>query len=106
MRSIMNTKKGVCYLCLKDGYYPYKNTELHHVFGGSNKGVCDEDGITVYLCRYHHDQCHNGKKSAEIRFELHQEGQKVWEDFYGLELIADGKKPREEFMKRYGRNYL
>ena len=40
--------------------------------------------MVVDLCPYCHNKCHNG----------------------GLEMIADGKNPRQEFMKIFGRNYL
>lgn len=101
MQSIMNTKKGVCFMCGK-----VCQTQEHHIFGGGNRRAATKWGMTVHLCPYCHWKCHNGDESPYIRHKLHVEGQKAWEDFYGLELIADGKKPREEFMKAFGRNYL
>lgn len=101
MQSIMNTTKGKCFLCGKEC-----QTHEHHIFGGSNRRMSTEWGMTVYLCPYCHNKCHNGKGSPLVRRDLHRKGQKVWEDFYGLELKLSGKCPREEFMKIFGRNYL
>lgn len=97
----MNTTKGKCYICGKEC-----QTHEHHIFGGANRRASTEWGMTVFLCPYCHNKCHNGKDSAIERYKLHRKGQEAWENFYGLEMIADGKKPREEFMKVFGRNYL
>ena len=101
MRSIMNTTKGKCFLCGKEC-----QTQEHHIFGGSNRRVSTEWGMVVDLCPYCHNKCHNGKDSPYVRCRLHKQGQKAWEDFYGLELEFEGKNPRQEFMKVFGRNYL
>ena len=106
MKSIMGSEKGVCYLCQKNGLYARKDTECHHVFGGGNRGVCDEDGVTVHLCRRHHHLCHNGSQSAKLRYMLHKEGERKWIEVYGPDILRNGGDPIEEFMKRYGRNYL
>lgn len=101
MKSIMDTEKGVCYLCGR-----ICETETHHCMGGSNRRVCDEDGLTVELCHLCHHRCHNGKNSPYVRYKLHREGQIRWMEVYGPDLLKDGKDPLSEFMKRYGRNYV
>lgn len=101
MKSIMDTEKGVCYLCGR-----ICETETHHCMGGSNRRVCDEDGLTVELCHLCHHRCHNGKNSPYVRYKLHREGQIRWGEVYGPDLLKDGKDPLSEFMKRYGRNYV
>ena len=101
MRTIMKTVKGTCFLCGK-----VCQTQEHHIFGGSNRRMSTKYGMVVDLCPFCHNRCHEGKNSPKVRYDLHVKGQKTWEDFYGLELIADGKNPRQEFMKAFGRNYL
>lgn len=101
MKSIMNTEKGRCYLCGR-----ITGTETHHIFGGSNRKISDADGLTVELCHLCHYRCHNGKQSPYVRYKLHREGQMQWMGVYGAALLEEGKDPKSEFMKRYGRNYL
>lgn len=101
MQSIMDTEQGICYLCGR-----LTDTETHHIFGGANRRVCDEDGLTVELCHLDHYRCHNGKNSPYVRYKLHREGQIRWMEVYGPDLLKDGKDPLSEFMKRYGRNYV
>lgn len=101
MKSIMDTEPGRCYLCGR-----ITGTETHHIFSAGNRKLADADGMTVELCHLCHWRCHNGSESPKYRFELHTEGQKRWEETYGVKLLDEGKNPRAEFMKRYGRNYL
>lgn len=73
-------------------------TETHHIFGGSNRKLSDQDGLTVRLCRQCHDELHNDpNRSAPMQKALHRLGQEQYE--------ASGHT-REEFLARYGRNYL
>ena len=97
----MDTEKGRCYLC-----GCHRETELHHIFGGSNRRVCDQDGTTVYLCHRCHWRAHNGSESPYVRYKLHRDGQMRWMEVYGAEILKAGKDPVCEFMKRYGRNYI
>lgn len=101
MQSIMDTEPGRCYLCGRE-----TRTECHHICGGGNRRISDEDGLTVYLCHLCHWRCHNGSESPKYRFKLHQEGQKRWMEVHGAEILREGKDPVQEFMKRYGRNFL
>lgn len=97
MKSIVQTDCDKCFLCSKNGLYD--RLEKHHIFGAYNRRKSEEDGLFVFLCG---DSCHrNGKHAAHrdknIMDQLHKVGQKKWEEHYGT---------REEFMKRYGKNYL
>lgn len=76
-----------CFICGK----PY--SDRHHIFGRSNRKFSEEDGLVVYLCRHHHEMAHEG---GEFMDELHKIGQMAYEE----------KHTRDEFMNRYGRNYL
>ena len=91
MRSIIQTDDK-CFLC----HMAY-GTDTHHIFGAANRKFSEEDGLKIRVCRTCHDAIHFSDRSGEIQQKLHQLGQMKWEDKYGS---------REEFMKRYGRNWL
>ena len=95
MKSIIQTDTEFCFFCHGIA------TDTHHCIGGSNRKLSDQDGLTVRLCRFCHDKVHNGKNSKDLTNKLHKLAQTKWEANYQ----GDGN-PREEFMKRYGRNYL
>lgn len=95
--SLLQKDKTTCFLCGKNGCYDH--LEKHHIFGAYNRQKSEEDGIFVFLCG---DSCHrNGKHAAhrdkQVMDGLHRIGQEAWEQHYGS---------REEFIKRYGKNYL
>lgn len=97
MKSIIQTDCDRCFLCGKNGLYDH--LEKHHIFGAYNRKKSEKDGLFVFLCG---DSCHrNGKMAAhrnkEVMRALHQAGQRAWEEHYGS---------REEFMRKYGKNYL
>ena len=79
MRSIIQMDGDFCFLCHGIA------TDTHHCIGGSNRKLADQDGPT----------------SRPLTEKLHRLAQTKWEETYQ----GDGK-PREEFMKKYGRNYL
>lgn len=92
MKSIVQENAERCFICGR------RATQTHHVFGGSNRKLADEDGLTVRLCQYCHDMVHfDPELSYPMQRALHERGQEAYE--------AAGHT-REEFMKRYGRNYL
>lgn len=101
MQSIMDTVKGECFMCGK-----VCETQEHHIFGGSNRRMSTEYGMTVYLCPYCHNKCHNGKKSPEYRYKLHVKGQRRFEEYYSTIFGWTKKQARDEFMKAFGRNYV
>ena len=96
-KSIIQEDSSKCFLCGRNG--SGDPLECHHIFfGASNRKHSDEDGLVVYLCG---DRCHrNGKlsahKSAVTAELLKVEAQKAYED----------RHTREEFVQRYGKNYL
>lgn len=99
MKSIMQQDER-CYLCKMA-----IGTETHHVMFGPNRKYSDQDGLTVRLCwECHHLKAH--KASTDEAKQLHIDGQKAWEEYYGPALIAEGKDPRNAFMERYGKNWL
>lgn len=97
MNSIVQKDTSKCFLCGRNGWGD--PLEKHHIFGAANRKKSEQDGLFVYLCGF---QCHREGHFAVHRNrgtmdELHSVGQRAWENKYGT---------REEFMKRYHKNYL
>ncbi len=95
MKSIMNTRKGICYVCERVGH-----THEHHVFyGTANRSLSEKYGLKVHLCFMHHEGTpmgvHGGNR--ELNLKLRCEAQRAFESQHGS---------REEFMKIFGKNYL
>lgn len=88
--------KGYCYSTER-----FYGSERHEIFEGrtGNRNKSIEDGLVVFLTPEQH---RTGKKSVHLDPKewiwLKELGEKVWIDYY--------KKDKEEFKKRYGRNYL
>jgi hypothetical protein len=83
-----------CYVCDTTN-----NINIHEVYFGKNRQKSIEDGCCVYLCGKHHNQSNDGvhfNHSLDIR--LKQEMQKCW--------IKTYNKTTDDFIKRYGRNYI
>ena len=83
--SIMTDDLDTCYICGRD------RTQVHHVFGASNRNHSTEDGLFIPVCAECHEKIHKFNPIA-----LKQEGQRCYEKTHS----------REEFMKRYGKNYI
>lgn len=107
-KSIMqDLKSGRCYICEKwlDRDYPMQGLEKHHaIYGKGNRKQSEKYGLTVMLCRHHHqgdihgvsDAIHNNPdKTNDLR--LKREAQRAWERKYGS---------REDFIKVFGENYM
>lgn len=107
--TIMNTRKGECYLC---GCYGH--TEEHHIFEGSaNRSISEQEGLKVWLC----PECHRfGKDSihldpnSERAINLKKEAQRKWEWKYREEHKEYGNSAlmmaRLEFLRLFGKSYL
>mgnify|MGYP000455510323 FL=1 len=71
-KSILKSRKGVCYLCLilyDDSSKQY--TEEHHImFGSGQRELSEADGLKVDLCRNHHKEgpeaVHNNRETREL----------------------------------------
>ena len=107
MESIMNTQKGVCFVCNR-----VTATELHHIFFGHGlRKISDREGIMVYLCH----ECHqgtdgvHGKNGAGLNHMLKEMGQEEWEkqyvERYPYKNHAD-MAAREAFRKLMGRSWI
>ena len=79
-----------CFLCGKP------STQFHHVFGASNRNNATDDDMFIPVCwNCHINKIHN-EPSQRTDYGLKQFAQAVFEETH----------TREEFMKRYGKNYL
>ena len=78
-------------------YFP--GLHLHHILGGANRKFSDEDGLFVYLPPELHNMSDKGIHfDKEFMDYAHKVGQKAWMEHYN--------KTTEDFIKRYGKNYL
>ena len=88
----METEPGKCFLC---GIRC--KTHKHHIFDGPNRRLSEKDGLIVYLC----PSCHNlGRVNVHNNIKLRRTLQKMGQQEY------EKTHTREEFVKRYGKNYL
>ncbi len=97
MDSILQDEK-VCYLCGRNGNGD--PLQVHHIFFGiANRKLSEEDGLKVWLCgsRCHEHGYRAVHQNRTTDLYLKRKGQRAWEERYGT---------REEFIKRYGKNYL
>lgn len=94
MKSILQSNKQ-CYVCNTTN-----NLHLHHIIFGKNRKKADEDGLTVYLCREHHEGTFgvHGKNGHKLDTILKQQAEIYWLKTYN--------KTVEDFIERYGKNYL
>lgn len=99
-QSILHSKDGTCYLCIKlnGDYRQHRVTHEHHIYDGKpNRAISEAEGLKVYLCLSHHldgpEAVHNNSKNMRL---LQQDGQRAYEQNH----------TREEFMELVGRNYL
>lgn len=90
-----------CFLCGKHAFL-----EKHHIFGGPNRKLSEQDGLFVYLCH----QCHNeppyGVHFNKARMDSLRA---IGQDWYEQKQITEGMNPEEAraaFMARYGKNYI
>lgn len=87
-----------CWICGRNG--AADPLDRHHVYGGSNRGQCEQDGLCVMLC--HHD-CHifgemAVHKNGYINRALKESVQRAAMEIYDWTV--------DDFRARYGKSYL
>lgn len=98
-KSIIHNDK-YCYLCWKRyGRWNERNLHKHHCFHGSaNRRLAEEDGLFINVCVNCHEldreAIHNDHKTDLF---VMQQAQKAYEEKIGN---------REQFVARYGKNFL
>ena len=89
--------EDLCVICNR------KATDEHHLlFGTANRRLADLDGLTIPLCREHHEAIHRNKE-LQVLSEI------IGQLAYEKDQCSQGIKPdiaRQSFMVRYGRSYL
>lgn len=91
MSSILQTNPE-CFIC-----GTLRRLERHHVlFGVPNRKHAEEDGLWVWLCEDHHRGDLSVHFNRNMDLNLKRYAQKKYEETH----------TREEFVERYGRNYL
>lgn len=75
--------------------------DAHHVFGGARRPLSERDGLVVLL---HHAKCHLSGPHAVHRDpdtarRLQRAAEKAW-------LAYDDERTVDDFVLRYGKNYL
>lgn len=106
MESILDTSKGICFVCGK-----VCGTHYHHIFFGKNRKISDQQGLTVYLCYECHEGTNgvHGKNGSKLDYSLKEMAQEAWElkykETYPYKNHADDAA-REAFIRLIGRNYL
>lgn len=93
MNSVLQKNKE-CYFCGTTN-----NLEEHHcLHGWANRRLSEKDGLKVWLCNYHHtgsnEAVHN---NPDADLFLKKMAQEYYERNIGT---------RQQFIQRYGRNYL
>ena len=84
----------ICILCGR----PKEDT--HHLLNGNNRATCDEDNITIPLCRKCHTEIHKNATCEKLCKII---GQLAWESNY----YAEGRKDaRKQFFNRYRKSYI
>ena len=93
VKSLLQRNKA-CYICGTT-----LNLQIHHIFyGTANRRISDADGCVVYLCQRHHTGAAGVHHNRKVDLTLKTRCQIEWQKQYN--------KTIEDFIKRYGRNYL
>lgn len=84
--------------------YRFPGSERHEVFEGrtGNRDKSIEDGLVIFLMPSQHRtgkfSVHKNPKYWKEEIKIQEIAEQAWIDYYG--------KTKEDFLKRYGRNYL
>lgn len=77
----------------------FEGSHKHHVFGGANRKLSEKDGLYFYLRPEMHNMSDKGIHfNKDFMDYAHKVGQLAWQEYYN--------KTTEDFIQRYGRNYL
>lgn len=93
-KSIIPGDDEYCYLC-KQVHLMNRGTDVHHCLFGNKRKLADQDGLTVHLCHDHHMRLH---QQGQHKDELIRLAQITWMEHFD--------KTKEEFIARYGKNYI
>lgn len=94
MQSILQDEK-YCMICATE-----QNLQKHHIFGGPNRKKSEEDGLWIWLCMDHHTGDHgvHTARGAHMLIKYRKIGEREW--------LRKNGKTIQDFIYRYGKNYL
>lgn len=88
--SVLFPTEEFCIVCGNPNY------DVHHAISGNGRRkVCDRYGLTVPLCRKHHEQVHSG--GCQLKRDLQEMAQMYYEENIGT---------REQWIKDFGKSWL
>ena len=94
MKKSILQRSEACYICGTT-----INLHLHHVFyGTANRKLSDADGCVIYLCLEHHTGNSGVHHNKQLDLTIKAKCQMQWEKTFN--------KTSDDFIQRYGRNYL
>ena len=77
----------------------FEGSHKHHVFGGMNRRLSDEDGLVIFLRPELHNMSDKGIHfNKDFDLCVKKIAQQAWQDYY--------RKDETAFIKRYGRSYI
>lgn len=78
---------------------PFTGAHKHHIFGGANRKLSEEDGLFIYLTPEMHNMSDRGIHfNTTFMDYAHSVGEFAW--------LVHYHKTKEDFIKRYGKNFL
>jgi len=90
--SIIQLDKA-CFICES----PY--IQVHHcIHGHGRRKLADKDGLVVYLCPAHHTGANGVHNNPNLDKFFKTLAQETWQRHFG--------KSKDDFISRYGKNYL
>lgn len=77
----------------------FEGSHKHHVFGGANRKLSEQDGLFIYLPPELHNMSDKGIHFNKAFMDYaHSVGQIAWMQHYN--------KTKEDFIKKYGKSYI
>ena len=73
--------------------FPSSTLDTHHLLMGAYRKQCDKDKLVIHVCRLCHSSIHSSATAEALSRML---GQALFEN----------SNTHEEFMKKYGKNFL
>ena len=92
MKHLKTINDHRCYFCGRTDHL-----QVHHIYPGFNRKKCEEDGLCVWLCLWHHT---GSNDAVHVNYEKELHLKKVGQAIFEID------HTREQFRARYGKSYL
>lgn len=93
-KSLFKTEDGLCYITGERC-----DTARHEIFNGAYRKLSKHDGLWIAVSPMAHELIHKSKGKGSLWNELQKDAELLW-------LIQDNSRSIDDFIKRYGKNYL